>query len=94
MTGGRSQDAVRVRSAIRGILAWLAAHPDAKDTAEGILRDWLADRPDLSLEDVNRALDQLLERAWLRERAIPAAAPLFALRDGCLPAIRAALLAD
>lgn len=50
----------------RGILKYLAEHPLAKDTVEGIVQWWLADmvQPPGTV-DVQRALDMLVLQGWL-----------------------------
>ncbi len=62
-----TSDASRAQGALeRRILAYLAAHPDAKDTVDGIRQWWLRPMPDgLRSSDVTRALDELVRRGWL-----------------------------
>ena len=52
---------------IQQILCHLIAHPDAKDTVQGILRWWLPKDPvERSEEEVQNALDVLVARGWVR----------------------------
>lgn len=63
--GQRSTDA----AVIRAIVRHLRRHPDAKDTAEGILAWWLpAGGTGLTVEDVQRAAATLCEQGWLEVR--------------------------
>lgn len=51
--------------------AYLAAHPEAADSAEGILRWWLPRvRLEESVADVQRALDLLVERGAVESRQV------------------------
>jgi len=54
---------------IRGILQYLVEHPDAKDTAGGILKWWRPkDQSEWRKEDVQEALDFLTSKGWLTMR--------------------------
>ena len=51
------------------VLKYLTAHPDAADSAEGILRWWLPQGgEDTSPERLQRALDLLVKRRLIVER--------------------------
>lgn len=50
------------------ILAYLSAHPDAKDTRDGIRAWWLQDTGDVSQPALQAALDNLANRGWLEVR--------------------------
>jgi len=57
------------RKVIQGILQYLIEHPEAKDTVEGIRRWWLPrDVGEWGEEEVQQALDDLVERGWLTTR--------------------------
>ncbi|MGH7258621.1 MAG: hypothetical protein ACREIM_09585 [Nitrospiraceae bacterium] len=48
------------------LVGYLSDHPDAKDTIEGIRRWWLPPcRVELHAEDLQWALDYLVEHRWL-----------------------------
>ncbi|HQY07119.1 MAG: hypothetical protein IPG57_10185 [Burkholderiales bacterium] len=60
-----------VEQAARGVLSYLAAHPEAGDSAVGIAQWWLPMmQMDFSLEVVQQALDQLVERGMLQRRQL------------------------
>ena len=66
-SGGRKRVAV-------GILQYLLAHPDAKDSLKGIREQWIVEIGSRSpSEDVQAVLDCLVARGWLVERRPPAA---------------------
>ena len=55
---------------IRQILDYLIQHPNAKDTIEGISQWWLPKEEGASQrKDVEAALDWLVAKGWLTERA-------------------------
>ena len=52
------------------ILSYFIDHPDAKDTAEGVLQWWIPKgKVEYRQEDVAEALDGLVARGWLTKRA-------------------------
>ena len=54
---------------IREILMYLLKHPEAKDTAEGVLQYWLTKRPDTYCrEEVETALEWLVANGMLTAR--------------------------
>jgi len=54
---------------IRAILRYWVKNPDAKDTADGILKWWLpGDRAGSGKEEVQKALDALICKGWLIKR--------------------------
>jgi hypothetical protein len=56
------------------ILRYLVAHPDAKDTVDGIARWWIAppgddpERRESNLRTVQEAIDELVARGWIVRR--------------------------
>jgi hypothetical protein len=66
----------------REVETYLSQHPEAADTADGILRWWL---PRVRLEeaqhDVQRALDLLVARGVIVERQLPDGSKVY----GCTP---------
>lgn len=62
----------RVQAIARDIEAYLAVHPDAADSAEGIQRWWLAHAPtEDSLDQVRAALEQLAAAGRITRRVLP-----------------------
>lgn len=62
----------RRQALMRQILQYPSAHPDAKDTVEGILKWWLPSFPSESdKEQVQEALDALAAKGWLVKRVLP-----------------------
>ena len=65
-----ADDAVRL--AARGISRYLADHPDAADTADGIANWWLRRiRIDASVSVVQQALDLLVAQGTVERRELP-----------------------
>ena len=65
---------------IRYILQYLIAHPDAKDSLEGILRWWLpGDFGAWEEGEVREALDALVTREWLTWRCITPSQSLYGM---------------
>jgi hypothetical protein len=60
----------------REILAYLADHPDARDTLEGIVHWWLLEREiKYQLALVKEAVQELMDRGLLLEERIPGSKP-------------------
>jgi hypothetical protein len=53
------------------VLAYLAQHPRAADTADGIRRFWLADCGAHALEEVEYVLDRLVRKGIMARRRLP-----------------------
>jgi hypothetical protein len=61
-----------IRRLAREIAFYLEEHPDAVDTADGILRWWLSRRRiDATAEHVERALDLLIADGIVERRRLP-----------------------
>lgn len=74
--GDRSES---VRAAMAGIVHYLGMRPGARDTAEGIRRWWLSARDGaLTEEDVEAALDQLLQHGRITRMTLPDGSYLYA----------------
>ena len=74
---------------IRGILQYLIEHPDAKDTAEGIAKWWLAGTDaESKKKQVQNALDSLTARGWLTKRETSRREKIYGLNRNLLPEIR------
>lgn len=55
---------------IQDILAYLIDHPEAKDTAEGVMQWWVVKGDaEYQQEEVEEALDGLVTRGWLTKRS-------------------------
>ena len=54
----------------RLILTYLVDHPDAKDTVEGILTFWVKQHDVQAKEQVEMALDELVNHEWLIKREL------------------------
>ena len=65
-------DSLAVHRLAAEIVQYLADHPDAVDTAEGILRWWLPSRGmESSPETLRRALEALVEAHTIGTRELP-----------------------
>jgi hypothetical protein len=65
---------------IRHILQYLSAHPEAKDTLQGIIRWWLpGDLGAWEAGEVQEALDALVTRGWLTWRGITPSHSLYGM---------------
>lgn len=56
---------------------YLAAHPNAADTVDGVRRWWLGD-PAIAPDDVEAALEALVTRGLLDKRRLPDGAAIYA----------------
>jgi hypothetical protein len=57
---------------LRAIVRYMLAHPDAKDTLEGVVTWWLRRDPtDKQRRDIKRAIDHLVKLGWVTTRRIP-----------------------
>ena len=79
-------------SVMKAILRYLVAHPDAKDTVDGITRWWLAPRADPDGHQWNRdvvqeAIDELVARGWVVRRETTPSHVLYGLDKQHLSAI-------
>jgi hypothetical protein len=83
MNGLKQEESHNRRQALMGqILQYLAAHPDAKDTADGILKWWLPSFPSESdKEQVQEALDALVTKGWLVKRVFPSSLKLYSINN-------------
>jgi len=80
---------------IRGILQYLVMRPEAKDTVEGVCRWWLPhDCGDLGSwgeDEVQPALDDLVERGWVTTREMTPSHTIYGLNSDRLETIKAFL---
>jgi hypothetical protein len=64
----------------REILAYYAAHPDAKDTPGGILKWWFSANPSRwRIGEVATVLESLTARGWLTSRRMRQAEQIYSL---------------
>jgi hypothetical protein len=62
---------VNSEEAIRDILEYLVAHPDAKDGIEGIRQWWKPQgKPQRRQSEIQRALDFLVKKKWIVVREL------------------------
>jgi hypothetical protein len=80
------------QTVMRELLRYLIAHPDAKDTLEGIVKWWLStNQGEWSRAVVQAALDLLVKRGWLTVRGIIPARKIYGVNPARLDEIRAFL---
>lgn len=79
-------------AAAREILSYLVEHPDAKDTAEGIMKWWFS-KADTEREkdEVQEAIDFLVEKRWLVVREIADSKKIYGVERERLGEIKAYL---
>ncbi len=74
---------------MRQILQYLTAHPDAKDTVDGILKWWLPGHPiEWKKEEVQETLDHFVSKGWLAKRALSLSQELYYLKKEQLKEIK------
>src|SRR5438094_7867445 len=74
---------------IEQILLYLREHPDAEDAAEGIHKFWFMDSsPPATCEEVQSALNFLVEGGWLIVLDRPASPKLYLLNKLCVVEIQ------
>jgi hypothetical protein len=87
-----SQLTSRQRSLLHQILAYVVAHPEAKDTLEGIRKWWgLEGRAAVREDEVQGALDVLVARDWMIKREVTPAPRIYGVNKNQLTEIRAFL---
>lgn len=72
---------------MRSMLLYLVQHSDAMDTAEGILQWWLPLERRCSREQLQKVLDDLVERKWLIARGSVEEFKLYGLNKEKLPEV-------
>lgn len=72
---------------MRSMLLYLVQHSDAMDTAEGILQWWLPPGRQCSREQLQKVLDDLVERKWLITRGSVEEFKLYGLNKEKLPEV-------
>jgi hypothetical protein len=64
----------------RELLQYLGKHPDAEDTVEGVLQNWLVDgKGRFTLTIVQEVVKDLVLEGKLQENKVPGAAPSYRL---------------
>lgn len=72
---------------MRSMLLYLVQHSDAMDTAEGILQWWLPLEKQCSREQLQKILNDLVERKWLIARGSIEEFKLYGLNKEKLPEV-------
>jgi hypothetical protein len=71
------------------VLQYVAKHPDAKDTVEGILRFWLPREPIAwSEEELQQTLELLNSKGWLVKRDLLLSQNIYSLNRGRIEEIK------
>ena len=72
----------RIAIAMEGILTYVRVHPQARDTAEGIVHWWLPpDSTTPQLSDVQEALDRLIIAGLIRAESVPGGTVVYSGSD-------------
>ena len=78
---------------IREILQYLCAHPNAKDTFEGILKWWRPkDESEWRKDDVQQGLDFLISKGWLTVRNTSQSQKIYGFNTELMEEIRKFLM--
>jgi hypothetical protein len=82
MSGSKQEESTDRRQALmREILQYLTAHPDAKDTVDGILKWWLPGHPiEWEKEEVQETLDHFVSKGWLVIRPLSLSRELYCVQ--------------
>jgi hypothetical protein len=90
MSGSKQQEPTDRRQALmREILQYLTAHPDAKDTVDGILKWWLPSHPiEWEKEEVQETLDHFVSKGWLAVRPLSLSRELYCVKKEQLKEIK------
>ena len=86
MNGSKQEESTDRRQALmQEILQYLTAHPDAKDTVDGILKWWLPGHPiEWEKEEVQETLDHFVSKGWLVIRPLSLSRKLYCVKKGQL----------
>lgn len=77
-----SIEIVRQRAVIQSILAYLARHPAAADSAEGVVRWWLGEQGEaVSIEEIELALGSMARRGRIRAVRLADGSVLYSCSD-------------
>lgn len=79
---------------IRQILLYLLAHPEAKDTVDGIRTWWISKSEDMTSELVASAIDELVRKGWLIEREGVSSPKVYGMNTAAQSEIRAFVEAE
>lgn len=75
-----------------GVLSYLAEHPDAQDTLEGIMEWWLLEqRIKQETQRIEEALDELVTKGLILERKSKSSQTYYRINRGKYKEIRALL---
>ncbi|HEY9132664.1 MAG TPA: hypothetical protein VIM98_12975 [Dyella sp.] len=88
MSPRQSRDETGKSEVEHAVLAYLAQHPDAADTLDGIVNWWLPQqRYEIERRRIEKVLVSLVERGQLRRDRLPGGAVLYALNRSDPPAL-------
>jgi DNA-binding PadR family transcriptional regulator len=74
--------AQRLHMLQREILSYLATHPEAKDTVEGIRHWWLpGGNARVTAGDIGSALDALVDKGWMNASSLGQGARVYSLNQ-------------
>ncbi len=80
------------RRVLRQILTYVLAHPNAKDTLEGIHKWWgLEGRAEFKRDRIQKALKFLMSRGWVTEREVTPTPRIYGVNKEQLAEIKAFL---
>lgn len=83
------------RTAVEAILRYLDAHPDANDTAEGVMRWWLLDEEtSWPLTEIQRSLGELVQLGFVTQTRRGDGQVRYARAPGKYSAIRSFLATE
>ena len=81
------------KQVIREILQYLWAHPNAKDTFDGVLRWWRPkNTPEWRKDDLQKGLDFLILKSWLTVRNLSRGQKIYGLNTEFMEEIKKFLI--
>ena len=84
----RDEPQIRRHELVLSILAYLLEHPDARDTAEGVIRWWLPhEDPMLDVSEVLEGLEYLVSKGWVVANTVAGSTVIYGTRKDHLQCI-------